>query len=247
MSEPGFRSGMLVFPNLTQLDLTGPYEVLSRLPGSETLLLWKDLQPVRTEHGLAILPMATFAECPPLDLVLVPGGPGINPLLEDAEVLAFLRHAAAQARYVVSICTGALVLGAAGLLRGRRAATHWMSREFVAAFGAEPVAERVVRDGNLFTGGGVTAGIDVALSVAAEIAGRAAAEAIQLAIEYDPDPPFASGSPETADPAVLAAGAGPRRTAPARPRRARRPRRRGARVKETEPRALRLSPAVACA
>jgi len=195
---------MLVFPKLTQLDLTGPYEVLSRLPGTETLLVWKDLQPVRTEHGLTILPMTTFAECPPLDLVLVPGGPGVNPLLEDPEVLAFLRDAAARARYVVSICTGALVLGAAGLLRGRRAATHWMSRELLPAFGAEPMTERVVRDGNFFTGGGVTAGIDVALTVAAEIAGRAAAEAIQLAIEYDPAPPFASGSPETADPAVLA-------------------------------------------
>ena len=205
MSAVPLRCGMLVFPNLTQLDLTGPYEVLARLPGAETLLLWKDRQPVRSEHGLTMLPMATFAECPALDLVLVPGGAGINPLLEDAEVLAFVRQAAAQARYVVGICTGSLVLGAAGLLRGRRAGTHWMSRELLRAFGAEPAAERVVRDGNLFTGGGVTAGIDVALCVAAEIAGRAAAEAIQLAIEYDPDPPFASGSPETADPAVLAA------------------------------------------
>ncbi len=205
MSGVALRCGMLVFPNLTQLDLTGPYEVLSRLPGAETLLLWKDLQPVRSENGLAILPMTTFAECPALDLVLVPGGPGVNPLLEDPEVLAFLRDAAARARYVVGICTGSLVLGAAGLLRGKRAGTHWMSRELLPAFGAEPAAERVVRDGKLFTGGGVTAGIDVALVVAAEIAGRAAAEAIQLAIEYDPDPPFASGSPKTADPAVLAA------------------------------------------
>ncbi len=203
MSDPNFRSGMLVFPNLTQLDLTGPYEVLGRLPAAETLLLWKNLAPVRSEHGLTILPTATFAECPPLDLVFVPGGPGINPLLEDQEVLAFLRRAAATARFVVSVCTGALVLGAAGLLRGRRAATHWMSRDLLPAFGAEPVAERVVIDGNVFTGGGVTAGIDVALSVAAEIAGRAAAEAIQLAIEYDPAPPFSSGSPETANPAVL--------------------------------------------
>lgn len=205
MSAVPLRCGMLVFPNLTQLDLTGPYEVLARLPGAETLLLWKDLEPVRSEHGLTILPMATLKECPPLHLVLVPGGAGINPLLEDAEVLAFVRRAAVGARYVVGICTGSLVLGAAGLLRGRRAGTHWMSRDLLRAFGAEPVAERVVRDGNLFTGGGVTAGIDVALSVAAEIAGQAAAEAIQLAIEYDPDPPFASGSPETADPAVLAA------------------------------------------
>jgi cyclohexyl-isocyanide hydratase len=213
MSETVLRSGMLVFPNLTQLDLTGPYEVLARLPGTETLLLWKDLAPVRSEHGLTILPTATFESCPPLDLVLVPGGPGINPLLEDQQVLAFLRRAAAGARYVVGICTGSLVLGAAGLLRGRRAATHWMSRDLLRAFGAEPVARRVVVDGNLVTGGGVTAGIDVALTVAAEIAGRATAEAIQLAIEYDPAPPFSSGSPEAADPALVAAvrrGAEPR-------------------------------------
>ncbi len=213
MIGQNFHSGMLVFPNLTQLDLTGPYEVLARLPGAETLLLWKDLSPVRSEHGLTIQPMATLAGCPPLDLVLVPGGAGVNPLLEDQEVLAFLRRTAAQAHYVVGVCTGSLVLGAAGLLRGRRAATHWMSRELLRAFGAEPVAERVVVDGNLFTGGGVTAGIDVALTVAAEIAGQATAEAIQLAIEYDPAPPFASGSPESADPAVLAAvldRAGPR-------------------------------------
>ena len=197
------RSGLLVFPNLTQLDLTGPYEVLARLPGAETLLLWKSRDPVRSEHGLTILPDTTPADCPPLELVLVPGGAGINPLLEDQEVLAFLRRAAATARYVVGICTGSLVLGAAGLLRGKRAGTHWMSRDLLRAFGAEPVVERVVVDGNLFTGGGVTAGIDVALTVAAEIAGRAAAEAIQLAIEYDPASPFEAGSPEKADPAVL--------------------------------------------
>lgn len=202
MNAAPFRSGMLVFPNLTQLDLTGPYEVLARLPGAETLLLWKTLDPVRSERGLTLLPTATFASCPPLDLVLVPGGPGVGPLLEDAEVLEFLRRAAAEARTVVGVCTGALVIGAAGLLRGRRAATHWMSRELLRPFGAEPVAERIVSDGKFVTGGGVTAGIDVALSVAAGIAGRAAAEAIQLAIEYDPAPPFASGSPESADPAV---------------------------------------------
>jgi cyclohexyl-isocyanide hydratase len=205
MNETRLRSGMLVFPNLTQLDLTGPYEVLARLPGAQTRLLWKSLDPVRSEHGLTILPDTTFADCPPLDLVLVPGGAGINPLLEDREVLAFLRRAAAGARYVVGVCTGSLVLGAAGLLRGRRAGTHWMSRDLLRAFGAEPVAERVVADGNVFTGGGVTAGIDLALAVAAEIAGRPAAEAIQLAIEYDPAPPFAAGSPERADPALVAA------------------------------------------
>ena len=206
MSEAkSFRSGLLVFPNLTQLDLTGPYEVLARLPGAETLLLWKSLDPVRSEHGLTIQPMATLASCPPLDLILVPGGAGINPLLEDTEVLDFLRRTAREARCVVGVCTGSLILGAAGLLRGRRAGTHWMSRDMLRAFGAEPVAERVVIDGNLFTGGGVTAGIDVALTVAAEIAGSEVAQAIQLGIEYDPAPPFAAGSPERADPAILKA------------------------------------------
>ena len=200
------RSGLLVFPNMTQLDLTGPYEVLARLPDAETLLLWKNLDPVRSEHGLTILPTATLESAGPLDLILVPGGAaGVNVLLEDSEVLAFLRRASAEARYVVGVCTGSLVLGAAGLLRGRRATTHWMSRDLLRSFGAEPVAQRVVVDGKFFTGGGVTAGIDVALTVAAEIAGRAAAEAIQLGIEYDPQPPFASGSPERADPAVLEA------------------------------------------
>ena len=122
------RSGLLVFPNLTQLDLTGPYEVLARISGAETLLLWKSRDPVRSEHGLTILPDTTLADCPLLDLMLVPGGAGINPLLEDQDVLGFLRRAAATARYVVGICTGSLVLGAAGLLRGKRAGTHWGSR-----------------------------------------------------------------------------------------------------------------------
>ncbi|HEX3952603.1 MAG TPA: DJ-1/PfpI family protein [Stellaceae bacterium] len=198
-----FRSGMLIFPNLTQLDLTGPYEILARLPGSAVELIWKSFDPVRTEHGLTILPTATFETCGKLDLILVPGGGGMNPLLEDPETLAFLREKAAEARYVVGICTGSLVLGAAGLLRGKRAGTHWMSRDLLALFGATPVAERIVVDGNIFTGGGVTAGIDVALRVVAEIAGRDVAEAIQLGVEYDPQPPFTAGSPETTPPAIL--------------------------------------------
>jgi cyclohexyl-isocyanide hydratase len=205
MSDQPFRSGMLIFPNLTQLDLTGPYEVLGRMPSATVSLIAKTLDPVRTEHGLTLLPNATFDTCGPLDLLLVPGGPGINPLLEDAETLAFLRRAAAAARYVVGICTGSLVLGAAGLLRGKRAGTHWMSLDLLAPFGALPVAARVVVDGNLITGGGVTAGIDVALQVAATIMGREVAEGIQLMIEYDPDPPFAAGSPEAAPPAVVGA------------------------------------------
>jgi cyclohexyl-isocyanide hydratase len=203
MTEAKFRSGMLIFPNLTQLDLTGPYEILARMPGAETLLIWKTLDPVRSEFGMTIAPMATFETCGPLDLIMVPGGPGMNPLLGDEEVLAFLRRQAATARYVVGICTGSLVLAAAGLLRGRRASAHWMSHHMLAQFGVVPVKERVVQDGNVFTGGGVTAGIDVALRVAAEIANRETAEAIQLAVEYDPSPPFDAGSPERAPKPVL--------------------------------------------
>jgi cyclohexyl-isocyanide hydratase len=200
--EP-FRIGLLLFPDLTQLDLTGPYEVFAAMPGAEIRLLWKTLQPVRAGGGLQILPDTRLADCPRLDLICVPGGAGVNPLLEDPEILDFLRRAAAEARWVTSVCTGALLLGAAGLLRGRRATTHWMSHDMLRAFGAEPVAERVVIDGNIITGGGVTAGIDFALRVVAEIAGQATAETIQLGIEYDPHPPFSAGNPASADPAVV--------------------------------------------
>jgi cyclohexyl-isocyanide hydratase len=210
-----FRIGMVLFPRLTQLDLTVPFEVFAAMPGAELHLLWKTLDPVRSERGLTITPTATFASCPTLDLVCVPGGAGVNALLTDTEVLDFLRRTAAEARYVTSVCTGALVLGAAGLLKGKRAATHWMSREMLRAFGAEPVAERVVIDGSVITGGGVTAGIDFALRVVAEIAGRETAEAIQLGIEYDPHPPFDAGSPERAPRAIVEAvraRAAPRQT-----------------------------------
>jgi cyclohexyl-isocyanide hydratase len=196
--------GFLLFPRLTQLDLTGPFEVLSRLPGARVRMLWKTLDPVRADSGLGLLPDTSLAECPQLDVVCVPGGPGVAALMEDQEVLEFLRHQAAGARYVTSVCTGALVLGAAGLLRGRQATTHWASHDFLAALGARPVRARVVRDGKLFTGGGVTAGIDFALTIAAEIAGPAVAQAIQLQIEYAPAPPFSAGTPETAPAEVLA-------------------------------------------
>ena len=202
-TRPGLEIGLLLFPRLTQLDLTGPWEVLSRLPGARPRLVWKTCEPVRADSGLSILPDTSFADCPPLDLLCVPGGPGVAALMEDEAVLGFLRRQAEGARYVTSVCTGALVLGAAGLLRGRRATTHWASHDFLAALGAIPVAARVVRDGNVFTGGGVTAGIDFALSIAAEIAGEEAAQAIQLQIEYAPDPPFQAGRPETAPAPVL--------------------------------------------
>jgi len=197
--------GLLLFPRLTQLDLTGPFEVFSRLPDARVRLLWKTTDPVRADTGLGLLPDTALAECPQLDVVCVPGGPGVAAMMEDAEVLDFLRRQAAGARYVASVCTGALVLGAAGLLRGRRATTHWASHDFLAALGATPVQARVVRDGDLFTGGGVTAGIDFALTIAAEIAGAEVAQAIQLQIEYAPAPPFDAGRPETAPAEVLAA------------------------------------------
>jgi cyclohexyl-isocyanide hydratase len=197
--------GILVFPNVQQLDLTGPYEVFASIPGAKVHLIWKDRAPLASATGLVLTPTMIFAECPALDVLCVPGGKGINALLQDAEVLGFLRAQAARARYVSSVCTGALVLGAAGLLNGRRATTHWNSHDFLAKFGAIPTHGRVVRDGNLFTAGGVTAGIDFGLTMVAELLGEAEAQAIQLGHEYAPSPPFQAGTPETAPPAVVAA------------------------------------------
>lgn len=199
-----FHAGFLLFPDITQLDMTGPYEVLTKLPGAEVYLVSKTMEPVMAGGGMRIVPTTTYAACPQLDLVCVPGGSGVNALLEDEETLAFLRRQAAGARYVTSVCTGSLVLGAAGLLRGKRAATHWMSMDMLPAFGAVPVHQRVVIDGNVITGGGVTAGIDFGLTVAAEIAGPEVAKAIQLGIEYNPQPPFDAGSPEKAGAALTA-------------------------------------------
>jgi cyclohexyl-isocyanide hydratase len=195
---PTLRIGMLLFPRMTQLDLTGPFEVFTRLPDAQVLLLSKTLEPVEADSGLRLLPYATLRDCPQLDVICVPGGPGVNALMEDAEILDWLRRQAEQARYVSSVCTGSLVLGAAGLLRGKHATSHWNSRDMLPAFGAVPTEARVVRDGNLFTGGGVTAGIDFALTMVAELAGAQVARAIQLQIEYAPAPPFDAGTPESA-------------------------------------------------
>ena len=202
MTKP-LSIGFLLFPKLTQLDFTGPYEVMSRLPGAEVRLVWKEAGPVRADTGLTMLTDTAMADCPQLDILCVPGGPGVAALMEDETVLGFLRAQAPGLRYLTSVCTGALVLGAAGLLRGRRATTHWASHDFLAALGAVPVAARVVQDGNLVTGGGVTAGVDFALTIAAEIAGAETAQAIQLQIEYAPAPPFDAGRPETAPSSVL--------------------------------------------
>lgn len=198
-----FRIGLLIFPNITQLDATGPYEVFIKFPDAEVRLIWKNLEPVTAGGGMLLTPDTTFAGCPQLDLICVPGGAGMNPLMNDDETLDFIRAQAAGAKYVTSVCTGSLVLGAAGLLKGKRATSHWMSIEMLEAFGATPVAERVVRDGNIITGGGVTAGIDFALTIAAEVMGEDAARGLQLGLEYDPQPPFDSGSPSMAAPQLV--------------------------------------------
>ena len=197
--------GFLLFPGLTQLDLTGPFEVFGSMPDVELSLIWKTVQPVTSDTGMRILPSHSFETAPKLDLICVPGGPGQIDLMSDAETLAFLRGVAQDCRWITSVCTGALVLAAAGLLTGYRATSHWASLDQLGMFGAIPVPERVVRDRDRITGAGVTSGIDFALTVAAEIWGRRAAEEIQLQIEYDPAPPFNTGSPASAGAALLAA------------------------------------------
>jgi cyclohexyl-isocyanide hydratase len=195
---------MVLFPGLTQLDLTGPAEVFLRVPGAEVVFLWKTLEPVRSDRGLGLMPSMTFEQCEGLDVICVPGGPGQVGLMEDDETLAFLRRVAPGCRLVTSVCTGSLVLGAAGLLTGYRATSHWTSIDQLALLGAVPVAERVVRDRNRITGAGVTSGIDFALVVAAELCGEEMAREIQLQMEYDPAPPFQAGSPKSAPAALVA-------------------------------------------
>lgn len=195
--------GLLLFPELTLLDLVGPGEVFVRIPDAKVHLIWKRHEPVATTSGFVMQPTVTFADCPQLDVLCVPGGPGEHKVAEDEATLQFLRAQAQQAKWVTSVCTGSLILGAAGLLRGYRAACHWASRDQLALFGAEPVDERVVFDRNRVTGGGVTAGIDFALSLIARMQGDEIAQKIQLSIEYDPAPPFACGSPRQAAPEMV--------------------------------------------
>ncbi|UYP76064.1 DJ-1/PfpI family protein [Pantoea dispersa] len=190
--------GLLLFPALTQLDLTGPFEVFARAPDTKVHLIWKNLDPVVSDRGMAIQPTTTFDACPALDIICIPGGPGQINLMKDEEVLSFIRAQSKQAKLVTSVCTGSLVLGAAGLLEGYKATTHWASLDQLALLGAEPVNERVVRDRNRITGAGVTSGIDFALSVVSEMFGPDIAQNIQLHMEYDPAPPFDCGSPRSA-------------------------------------------------
>jgi cyclohexyl-isocyanide hydratase len=195
--------GSLLFEGVDQIDLTGPFEVLSRIPNSTYRIFGKTTEPVRDLRGLRLMADATLAQAPQLDLLHVPGGFGQEALMDDEEVLGWVRRQAAEARLVLSVCTGALICGAAGLLKGRRATTHWASHHLLPSFGASAVNERVVMDGKFVFAAGVTAGIDGALRAAAELRGDKVAQSIQLGIEYAPEPPFNSGRPETAPPEVL--------------------------------------------
>jgi cyclohexyl-isocyanide hydratase len=199
---PDLNIGFVIFADLTQLDFTAPLQVFHRLPGATTHIVAKSRDPVPSDCGLSMLPTATFHDCPPLDLICVPGGAGVARAMLDRETIEFVQRQAVGARYVTSVCTGAFVLGMAGLLQGRRATTHWAYTDLLARVGATFDPARVVWDGNVVTAGGVTSGIDFALRVVAGIAGDEVAQSIQLAIEYDPDPPFRSGRPDRAPEAI---------------------------------------------
>jgi transcriptional regulator GlxA family with amidase domain len=205
MAATPFPVVFALFPQVTQLDFTAPAEVLARLPGARLTLASVEGGLLETESGIAFANLKRLAEVRECALLCVPGGFGTIAAMEDRLYLDSLRRLSGQARYVTSVCTGSLLLGAAGLLRGKRAACHWAWRDLLAAFGALPDPARVVREGNLFTGGGVTAGIDMALTVMAEIAGPDFAQTVQLALEYAPEPPFASGRPEIARPEIVSA------------------------------------------
>jgi cyclohexyl-isocyanide hydratase len=201
-----FTVGFVLFPDLTQLDLTGPLQVLARLPQSRIIVAAKSESPIPSDCGLSLVPTHSFANSPPFDLICVPGGvKGVIGAIGDRETIDFVRRQAAGAQYITSVCTGAFVLGVAGLLRGRRATTHWAYTELLPLVGAKYEKARIVRDGNLITAGGVTAGVDFGLSVVAEIAGETTARSIQLGIEYDPAPPFDSGHPDRAPDAIKSA------------------------------------------
>jgi cyclohexyl-isocyanide hydratase len=211
-----FNVGFVIFPGITQLDFTGPFEVLSRLgtppslstsskfSQSKTHVVAKTMAPVISDRGLGVMPTCTFESCPPLDLICIPGGAGVVEALDDVETIDFIGREGARAQYVTSVCMGAFLLGAAGLLKGRRAATHWAYVGLLPLVGASHEKARVVRDGNVFTSGGVTSGIDFAFRIVAELAGPEVAQAIQLGIEYDPSPPFDSGHPDKASEAATA-------------------------------------------
>lgn len=191
--------GMIIFPNLTQLDLTGPYEVFGRIPSVKVLLIAESLQPVKSDGGLLLTPNETFESASQVDILFVPGGSGIFEAMQNKKLLSFLQQQAANAKYITSVCTGSLVLAAAGLLNGYQATTHWLSLNLLRLFNVEVVEDRVVIDRNRITGGGVTAGIDFGLVVVAKLFGEDVAKKVQLMLEYNPAPPYNAGSPKTAD------------------------------------------------
>ena len=195
--------GMVLFANLTQLDLTGPYEVFGRLPDTKVLLIAENLQVVKSDNGLLLIPDATFENSPQVDLLFVPGGRGIFEAIQNKALISFLQKQAKEAKYITSVCTGSLVLATAGLLNGYKATTHWLSLNLLRLFDVEVIEKRVVIDRNRITGGGVTAGIDFGLYVAAEVFGEEIAKEVQLMIEYNPAPPFNSGSPKTAEKKIV--------------------------------------------
>lgn len=202
--HPEQQVNFLLVPDMVQLDLTGPYEILARVPHWQMNLVAADLEPVRTDHGLVVLPTHSRENAPPPDILVIPGGPGIDAAMLDPQWIAYVQTASAQAHRVFAICTGSLLLGAAGLLAGRRAGAHWQARDLLQHFGATVSPARLTRDGKFYTSGGVTSGIDLALQVVADLAGEERARCIQLALEYDPAPPFTGGTPATARPDILA-------------------------------------------
>jgi cyclohexyl-isocyanide hydratase len=192
------RIGFLLYPWVTQLDLTGPAQVLCFAQGAQLHFVAQDMQPVRSDCGLSLLPTDTFASCPQLDILCLPGGSGQMALMQNDAAMQWVAHQGAQAKWLASVCSGSLILGAAGLLKGYRAAAHWNYRDLLPHFGATPDAARVVQDRNRITGGGVTAGIDLALTLLALIEGEDKAKQVQLFLEYAPAPPFDAGRPELA-------------------------------------------------
>ena len=198
-NQPKYNIGLVIYPGMTHLDITGPHQVFSFVREARVHMLWKNLEPVTSAEGLTILPTTTFDECPQLDVICVPGG-GMATLetMSDSEMLEFLKQQSKTAKYITSVCTGSLILAAAGLLKGYRAGCHWLFREYLAMLNVEVGAERVVIDRNRITGGGVTAGIDFGLVVVSQLCGEENAKRIQLMLEYNPAPPFDAGSPEKA-------------------------------------------------
>jgi cyclohexyl-isocyanide hydratase len=204
MSSPKLTIVFPLYPGVTHLDFTGPHQVLSRLPGAETILASAKGGAIEAD-GITFGALQRLADVEGCDVICIPGGFGTTDAMLDEDFMREVRRLAAGARYLTSVCTGSLILGAAGLLTGRRAACHWAWRDLLPLFGAVPDESRVARDGNIITGGGVTAGIDFALTLAAEIAGPTFAQQLQLSFEYAPAPPFNAGRPDTAPPEVLAA------------------------------------------